>query len=122
MSNFDDLKSELSKPSNEPENMSLGIIENSRQFSRARIPQMLYLSQVAYSLNLISSQTLSFFIQPDQNLEYTNTASKIAQFTNTCVFWSNIYMIQTLKMLEANINNKGDDEPRTLKQTIRRFN
>lgn len=35
---------------------------------------------------------------------------------------SYIYIIQTLKILKANIDNKSDNKPNTLKQVIHHFN
>lgn len=33
---------------------------------------------------------------------------------------SHIHMVQTLRMLETNVDNEGDDEPNTLKQAMYR--
>ncbi len=47
-------------------------------------------------------------------------SSSLVQFTSTHVHQSHIHIVQTSRKLEANINNKEDDEPNTLKQVIRR--
>ncbi len=41
--------------------------------------------------------------------------------TSTRTAQSNDYMVQTLIMLESNLDNKGDDKPNTFKQAIRRL-
>ena len=74
--------------------------------SWVRVPQVLYPCQVTYVLNSISSQTLSSSIQPDQNLESTDTPSSLAQFTSTCISQSNIHMVQNLRMLDATLITK----------------
>ena len=106
MTNFDDLESELSKPPDESEKMSLGITKVLRWSSWARVPQVLLPCQVTYVLNSISSGTLSSSIQPDQNFESTDTPSSLAQFTSTCISQSNINMVQNLRKLEATLITK----------------
>lgn len=53
-----------------------------------------------------------------QNIDSIDILSDLAWFNNTLVFLSHIHMIQTLTMLEININNKSDNKPSNFKQAI----
>ena len=74
---------------------------------------------MTYSANLISSRSVNSPTKPTQDPNITDEPSSLAQFTSTRVPQSHIHIVQTLRKLEANIDNKGDDEPNTLKQAIR---
>ena len=121
MTIVDDLESELLKPLEE---MSLetnsGSIESSRRSGRARAPRKLYPGQITYGSAPISRKLVDNPSQPSSNPASPDTPSSLAQFTSTRTAQSNVHMVQTLRMLESNIDNKGDDERNTLKQAIRR--
>ncbi len=121
ITHFNDLENEPSGALDEGEEISSSINENLRQSSRAEVPWVLYPGQVTYSSNLISIWILSSQIQPDWNLKNTGTPSSLAWSTNTCVSQSNIHMIQTLRMLETNIDNKSDHKTNILQQAICRL-
>ncbi len=119
MTIVDDLESELSEP---PEDMSLetnsGRIESSRRSGRAEAPRKLYPGLIIYGSALISKKLLDNPSQPSLNSASPNIFSSLARFTSTRTTQSNVHMIQTFRMLESNIDNKGDDEPNTPKQAV----
>ena len=121
MTIVDDLESKLSEP---PEEMSLetnsGSMESSRQSGRARAPRKLYPGQITYCSSPISRKLLDNRSQPSLNSDSPDTFSSLAQFTSTRTAKSNVHMVQTLRMLESNVDNERDDEPNTLKQALRR--
>ena len=122
MTIIDDLESELSEP---PEEMffetNSGSIESSRQSGRAEAPRKLYPGQITYGSASISKKLLDNPSQSSLNTASLDTLSSLPQFTSTWTAQSNVHMVQTLRMLDSNIDNKGDDdEPNTLKQVMRR--
>ncbi len=79
---------------------------------------MIYLGQITYCSTLISRK---LFDNPDQssfNHTSPDTPSRLAQFTKTRIAQSNVHMVQTLKMLESNLDNKEDHKPNTINQAI----
>ena len=120
MANWGDLESELSEPPEEPQNLNSGSTENLRRSDRGRVPRVLYSGQITYGDNLISSRSVNFPTKPTKDPNIADESSSLAKFTSTCVPQSHIHIVQTLRKLEANIDNEGDDEPNTLKQAIRR--
>ncbi len=120
LANLGDLESELSEPPEEPQNFNSGNTENLQQSDRGRVPPLLYYGQITYGANLISNRSVNSSTKPTQDLNITDEPSSLAQFTSNYVPQSHIHIVQTLRKLEANIDKKGDDEPNTLKQAIRR--
>ena len=116
---FEDPESELSEPpEEEPLETNFGSIVNSRWSRRTWAPWIFYSGQVTYGSAPISKRLLEKPSQPNPNLATPETPSNLARFTNTRVAQSHVYMVQTLRMLESNVDNKGDDEPNTLKQAM----
>ena len=118
LTNFDDLESELSEPPEEPLETNSGSNESLRRSGRNRAPRVLYPGQITYGSTPISSRLLDTPRQSDQNPNNGDMPSSLARFTSTRVPQSHVHMVQTLRMLEANIDNEGDDEPSTLKQAM----
>ena len=118
---FDDLESELSDPpEEEPLEINSGSIEISRRSGRARAPQTLYPGQIIYGSAPISRKLVDNPSQPNPSLTTPETPSSLARFTSNRVAQSHIHMVHTLRMLESNVNNEGDDEPNSLKQAMHR--
>ena len=113
LTSHDDLESELSESPEEPLEISSGREENLRRSGRTRAPRTLYPGQITYGSTAISSRLLGAPGHPDESLDSRDTSSNLAQFASTRVPQSHIHMVQTLRMLEANIDNEGDDEPNT---------
>lgn len=76
---------------------------------------MFYPGQINYSSTTISSKLLNAFKHLDQNLDIKDTFSSLTRFISICVPQSHIHMVQTLRILEANVDNKSNNEPNTLK-------
>ena len=85
---------------------------------RARAPQTLYPSQITYGSAPILRKLLDNPGQPSLNSASPDTPSSLAQFASTWITQSHVHMVQTLRMLESNLNNEGDDKPNTIKQAI----
>ncbi len=58
--------------------------------------------------------------QSSFNVPSPDTLSSLTHFISTQTAQSKVHIVQTLRILESNIDNEGDDEPNTLKQAIRR--
>ena len=118
---LDDLESELSDPpEEEPLVINSGSTETSRRSGRARAPRTLYPGQITYGSAPISRRLVDNPTQPNLNPNTPETPSSLAQFTSTRVAQSHIHMVQTLRMLESNLDNEGDDEPNSLNQAMHR--
>ena len=117
--NPDDLKSELLGPPEKSLETNSGSKESPRQSSRTRVSQTLYLGQITYGTTTKSSRPPNAPKQPNKTFNSREAPLNFARFTNTRIPQSHIHMVQTLRMLVANVDNKGDDEPDTLKQAIR---
>lgn len=85
------------------------------QSSQTQALQTFYSDQITYSFTPMSSRFLDHPRHLDQNFDNRNTSSSLAEFTSTCILQLHIYMVQTLKILETNINNKNNDELNTFK-------
>ncbi len=119
---FDNLESKLSDLlEEEPLEINSGNIEISRQSRQARAPRTLYPGQIIYSSALVLRKLVDNPSQSNPNLTTLKTLSSLARFTSTCVAQSHIHMVYTLRMLESNVNNEGDDEPNSLKQAMHRI-
>lgn len=81
---------------------------------------MLYFGQITYGSIKISSRLLDTPKHPDSNVDSRDTSSRLAQFTSIRVPQSHVHIVQILRLLEANVDNKEDDEPNILKQAMRR--
>ncbi len=118
MISFDDQENELSEPPEELLEISSGGKESLRRSVRTRAPRTLYSDQITHSSTKISSRVSNISVHPDQNLDSRDMSSSLARFASTCVLQLHIHMIQNFRMLEANVDNAGDDEPDILKQAI----
>ncbi len=119
LTTFDDLESKLSELlPEEPLKIALISVELPRRPERTRPLCILFPGQISYGSAPISRQLLNDNSQPDSNLESLDASSSSARFTSTCAAKSHAHFVQTLRMLESNIDNKRQDEPDTLKQAI----
>ena len=118
--NPDNLKSELSGLPEESLETNSGSKENPRRSSRTRVLRTLYPSQITYGTTTKSSRHPDAPKQPNKTFNSREAPPNLARFTTTRVPQSYIHMVQILRMLAANVDNKGDDEPDTLKQAMRR--
>lgn len=71
-----------------------------------------------YDSNPISKKLFENPSQLNFNLITPEILSNLARFTNTRITQLYIYIVQILRMLESNIDNKRDNKPNTLKQTM----
>ncbi len=118
---LDDLESELSDlPEEEPLEINSDSKETSRQSRRARALWTLYPGRITYGSAPISRRLVDNSTQSSLNLNTAETPSSLERFTSTRVAQSPIHMVQTLRMLESNVDNKGDDEPNSLNQAMHR--
>ncbi len=115
---FDDLESKLSEPTEEPLEIAPISVELPRRPERTRAPCILFPGQISYDSALISRELLNDTSQPDSNLENLDASSSSARCTSTCAAKSHAHLVQTLRMLESNIDNEGQYEPGTLKQAM----
>ncbi len=118
---LDDLESELSDPpEKKPLEINSGSTETSRQSGQPTAPRTLYPGQITYGSAPISRRIVDNPTQPNLNPNTTETPSSLARFTSTCVAQCQIHMVQTLRILESNMDNEGDDEPNSLNQAMHR--
>lgn len=109
---MDNLENELLDPTKENiSKINFGNIKNLRQSRQAKIPSSLYSSQIIYGFTLISRKLVNNTPQPNLNPNIIEIPSSLAQFINTHIAQSQIHMVSTLRMLEFNVDNEGDDKP-----------
>lgn len=101
-----------------PLKINSGNIETSRQLKQARALLILYSSQISYGSTPISKKLLDNPNQLNPNLAIPEISSSLVQFTSIYVAQSHIHIVQILRILESNMNNKGDDKPNILKQAM----
>lgn len=97
---------------------TFGSKETLHQSGQTRTPQTLYSGRINYDSTAISNRS---FRQLDQNFYSKDIPFSLARFTSTRVSQSYIHIVQTLKILEANIDNEGNDELGSLKQAMRHY-
>lgn len=88
-----------------------GSIEISHQLTQAKALPKPYFSQITYSSAPVLRKLLNNPSQPNSNLATLEIFLNLARFTSTSVLQSYIYIVQILKILEFNLNNKRDDNP-----------
>lgn len=108
----------LDPPEKEPLQINFGSIKSSCQLTQAKNPPKFYSSQITYDSTPISKRLLNNSSQSYPNLAIPKTIFSLAQFIGTCVSQSHVYIIQILKILKFNIDNKRDDKPNTCKEII----
>lgn len=118
--NPDNLENKLTEPLKESLETNSGSKKSLRQSGRTRVLQMLYLGQIAYGTTAKSSRLPDAPKQLSEIFNSRKTPLNLARFTSIRVPQSHIHMVQTLKMLVAKVDNKGNDEPDTPKQAMRR--
>lgn len=57
--------------------------------------------------------------QPNSNPDNLDISSSLAQFISIRVAQFYIHMVQTLRMLESNMDNKRDNKPNSLNQAMK---
>ena len=79
---------------------------------------MLYPDQITYGSIPISRRLVNNLTQSNLNPNTAETPSSLAQFTSTRIAQSHIHMVQTLRILEFNMDNEGEDKPNSLNQAM----
>lgn len=118
MINHKNLESELSKPLEEPLEITSSSKENLCWSGWTQTPQTLYLSQIIYGPTAISSKLLDALKHTNQSLDTRDIPSSLAWFISIHIPQSHIYIVQTFRILKGNVNNEGDDKLSTLKQAM----
>ncbi len=96
-------------------------MESSRQSSRAQAPRTFFSGQITYGSAPILRKLLDHPGQPRLNPARPDILSSLVQFASTRIAQSHVQMVQTLRMLESNLDNEGNDKPNTIKPAIRRL-
>lgn len=104
---IDNFESKLSNiPKKEPLQINSGSIEISCQLMQTRTLFKLYPNKITYRSIPILIELLDNLNQLNLNLVTLKTPLNLAQFTSTHIPQSYVYMVQILKMLKSNVNNK----------------
>lgn len=82
---------------------------------------MLYSGQITYGSVPISRKLIDNLTQQNLNLRTQDTLSDLAQFTSIRIAKSHFHMVQTLRMLQSNIDTEGNNEPITLNQAMKQI-
>ena len=70
---------------------------------------MMFSRQISNDSVIMSKKPLNYILQSHFNHESSDASLSSAGYTNTHAVVSNVYLIQTLKILESNFNNEGQD-------------
>lgn len=92
------------------------------QFSQIQTFQTFYLGYITYGATQIFHKLLNIPKKLDKNFDTNDISFNLARFINTCILQSHIHMVSILKMLNANFDNKGNNESNILKQAICHLN